>query len=241
MPDAPALPPFGGLTEPRVLIVDDHSSVRMGLNSCVRELWVRASVTECGSFQGALEALERVPYDLVILDLMMPNGSPEEMQRVVRGAAGAKVLVMSMVEDAEVIKRTLALGVAGFLPKSASLAATRLALAMVMDGETYVPAQILSGGREAYERTARHAPSPVAGGRADRAGLTAMQMRVLREMNTGASNQMIANALDLALPTVKAHVAAVMQKLKAKNRTQAVLIAQEAGLLQLEVPGVSTQ
>lgn len=218
----------------RVLLVDDHPMVRAGLANAVRGVAANAEVDETDSVAGALERLQQGEYRLILLDLMLPDASPDVLKTIDQAAGGADILVVSMLEDPKWVRRVLEEGAAGFLPKSSSPAVTKHALNLVLEGETYVPRQVLSG-----EEAGSGAASGAAGGQwsnpdpqaARRFGLSPMQQRVLVELGKGHSNQQISDDLGIALSTVKAHVGAVIQKLDARNRTHAVLIGREAGLL----------
>lgn len=187
-----------------------------------------SAVRECGSAREALATLAEAPCDLVILDMLLPDSDGETLSRVADAAGDAKVLVLSMVEDAGAVRRALEAGAAGYLPKSASPSLTRHALRLVIDGGVYIPEQVLGddggdGDRPCAVAAVAPGPDPVA---IERSRLTRMQLRVLVEMARGASNKQIAETLDLSISTVKAHVGAVIRKLDARNRTQAVLTAQ---------------
>jgi len=216
----------------RVLLVDDHPMVRAGLASAVRAISPGAEVDECDCLEIALARLGADDYRLVLLDLMLPDASPDVLRTVAGAARGAPILVVSMLDDPKWVRRTLADGAAGFLPKSSSPAVTRHALTLVLEGETYVPPHALHdesvSGSAGAAAGAWSAPDPEAW---RRFGLSPMQRRVLVELGTGVSNQQISEDLGIALSTVKAHVGAVIQKLGARNRTHAVLIARESGLL----------
>jgi len=130
------------------------------------------------------------------------------------------IVVVSAREEAAVIGRALAHGAAGFIPKSSDAATIGAALAQVLEGERWLPpglplelpASGAAGGRE-RDIAARVAE------------LTPQQFRVLQMLATGQLNKQIAHALGISEATVKAHMTAVLRKLGANNRTQAVLIA----------------
>ena len=206
--------------------------VRAGLANAVKGVAAHAEVDETDSVAGALERLQQNEYRLILLDLMLPDASPDVLKTIDQAARGADILVVSMLEDPKWVRRVLEEGAAGFLPKSSSPAVTKHALNLVLEGETYVPRQVLNGddaGPAAGVSGGQWSnPDPQA---ARRFGLSPMQQRVLVELGKGHSNQQISDDLGIALSTVKAHVGAVIQKLDARNRTHAVLIGREAGLL----------
>jgi DNA-binding NarL/FixJ family response regulator len=214
----------------RVLIVDDHPTVRSGLAHMVDSVADSAHIDESDSADGALGQLQSYEYDLVLLDLMLPGAGEDMLDRITEAAGSARILVISMIEDSSYVRRALDSGASGYLPKTASPAVTRDAVRLVLDGGTYIPEQALREGSVGDGAS----PHPMRGldpAAAARAGLTRMQHRVLLEMARGASNKQIAEALGLSISTVKAHVGAVIRKLGARNRTHAVLTAQREGVV----------
>jgi DNA-binding NarL/FixJ family response regulator len=125
------------------------------------------------------------------------------------------VCVVSAVENAGAIRRSIALGAAGFVPKSSPPARIREAIAAILGGGTWTPPDV----------------DPVADPDEDEAlaarlrSLTPQQLRVLMMMGEGLLNKQIAYKLGVSEATVKAHVSAVLQKLDVDNRTSAVLAA----------------
>ncbi len=130
--------------------------------------------------------------------------------------------MISATSDREHIARALELGAVGFIPKSASREVMVSAMKLIFSGGIYVPPEILSRSQ------ANSAPAPVAAAPCEKPpppeelGLTNRQMDVLTLMMQGKSNKSICRALDLAEPTVKNHVTAILKALKATNRTEAV-------------------
>jgi DNA-binding NarL/FixJ family response regulator len=126
------------------------------------------------------------------------------------------ICVVSASEDAATIRRSMALGAAGFVPKSSPPAEIRRAIEAILAGNTWMPPGFEHGdplSREDDDLAARLR------------SLTPQQLRVLMMMGEGLLNKQIAFALEVSEATVKAHVSAVLQKLGVENRTQAVLAA----------------
>lgn len=219
-----------------ILIVDDHATVRSGLRLMIDTALDKARVRECASVGEALDHLSAGRFDLVILDMVLPDSDAGTLEAIGKAADGARILVLSMIEDSDAVRRALDAGASGYLPKSASPAVTAHALRIVLDGGVYIPEQALRPGQEgapghlSVPDPTRILPTPDPHA-IDRARLTRMQIKVLSEMARGASNKQIADTLDLSVSTVKAHVGAVIRKLEARNRTQAVLIAQNSRIV----------
>jgi DNA-binding NarL/FixJ family response regulator len=137
------------------------------------------------------------------------------------------VVVISAFEDRHLVEEAIALGAAGFIPKSTPRQEIVAALHRIAKGEIYMP----SSSEEAPLPLGAHRPELDVAHRL--ATLTAQQLRVLQLLGTGKLNKEIAHELDIAEPTVKVHVSAILQKLKVYSRTQAVVLA--ARLLSPEV------
>jgi DNA-binding NarL/FixJ family response regulator len=132
--------------------------------------------------------------------------------------------VISGRDDASIVERTLAHGASGFVPKSSPVDSIVGAVKAVLRGELWMPRRM--GGETqapALDRSEADAASRLA-------TLTPQQFRVLSMVSAGLLNKQIAAELDLSEATIKAHMTAIMQKLGAGNRTQAVLFAQKLAL-----------
>jgi DNA-binding NarL/FixJ family response regulator len=172
---------------------------------------------------------EHADLELILLDLNLPDASGFSVLSELRERHPAiSVVVLSASEDRRDVAKALELGALGFIPKSAQRAVMLGAFNLIFSGGIYIPPEILP-------RSASHYTSP-AFATAARAlpaaelGLTQRQMDVLALMMQGKSNKAICRALDLAEPTVKNHVTAILRALNASNRTEAVLAAGSRGL-----------
>lgn len=204
----------------RVLIADDHPMVRDALARTVHELEPAAEVHQAGDFDSLLRLALEGSADLVLLDLNMPGmGGIAGLQRLRARLPTIPVVVASGQDDAATIRAVLAAGAAGFIPKSERPEVLLGALRLVLAGGVYVPPRSLD------------APPPAAVSPAGAAGLlTPRQRDVLRAMSHGQPNKLIARELGLTEGTVKIHIAAILRALQARNRTEAVVRANELGL-----------
>ena len=132
------------------------------------------------------------------------------------------VVVASAQDDPTTIRAALAIGVKGFIPKSAASALLLQALRVVCAGGVYIPSRTLEGVENGL-------PSPGA----TTWGLTPRQLDVLRLLLKGQPNKTIARQLNLTEGTVKIHIAAILRGLQVRNRTEAVVRARELGLTHL--------
>ncbi|WP_342643969.1 response regulator transcription factor [Rhodoligotrophos ferricapiens] len=198
------------------IIADDHPLFRDALRHALTAAYAGAQVEEAGSLDQVTALLEQHDaLDLVLLDLKMPG---------VHGLAGLAFLraqfpevptvVVSATEDPPVIRRAMALGASGFIPKSAPAGTIRRAIEHVLSGEVWLPPDVEATSTEEDE-------TDVLARRL--ATLTPQQVRVLMMLREGMLNKQIAYALGVSEATVKAHVSAVLQKLGVESRTQAVI------------------
>jgi DNA-binding NarL/FixJ family response regulator len=202
----------------QVLIADDHPLFRGAMREAVGGLFDRIEVTEAGTFEEVVARLEGGgEVDLILLDLQMPG---------VRGFSGLMYLraqypslpvaVVSANDDPAVIRRCMAFGAAGFLPKTLGIESLRDAIARVLAGEMWSPPDV---------ELAAEADADSAAVIQRLATLTPQQVRVLMMLSTGLLNKQIAYELGVSEATVKAHVSAILQKLGVESRTQAVIAA----------------
>jgi DNA-binding NarL/FixJ family response regulator len=206
----------------KILLVDDHVLVREALRGVVAELQPNAAVLEAATCAGAFSLLQQhADLGLVLLDLNLPDRNGLDALEDLRDRYPATAVVMlSGANDRESVAAALAKGALGFIPKSASREVLVSAIRLVLAGGIYIPPEILMD----VEHPTAPAPSP--GGRsAAELGLTPRQVEVLALMMQGKSNKLICRTLQLAEPTVKNHVSAILKALGAANRTEAALAA----------------
>ena len=187
-----------------------------------------AEVEIAGSCSRALDLAKAAgPFDLLMLDLNIPQEDPLDNLRATREACpDTPIVVFSASEDPVHLRAALELDVQGFIPKSARPEVIEAALRLVLAGGRYLPEPVrvmaLAGAADDLGAEA---------GQPGAAALTARQIEVLRMLAGGAENKQIARTLGISPYTVKAHVAQVLQVLGASNRTQAVDMARQQGVL----------
>jgi len=159
----------------------------------------------------------------------MPGATPVEGVRRLREAApGSPILVVTGIEDDQVLLDMFDLGVAGFVPKISSPTILELAIRLILAGGQYLPERMVK--LTTRPPGANGEPPRFAAG-ASFSKLTVRQIEVLRMIATGKSNKEIARALSLSPATVKAHVAAVIAALGTTNRTEAAFAARNFGVI----------
>ncbi len=196
--------------------------VRGALVLAVEAAFGRVDIQESASLDELLAQLETLGVaDLVLLDLCMPGVNGFTGLLTVRANyPETPVAVISSLEDQHYVHEAIALGAAGFIPKSTPRPQITAALHKIAAGEIYIPsdAQRLDMAPAKDAVTDRDTAQRLA-------TLTAQQLRVLQLMGTGKLNKQIAYELDIAETTVKVHVSAILQKLNVYSRTQAVVLA----------------
>jgi DNA-binding NarL/FixJ family response regulator len=201
----------------RLLIADDHPLFRGALRQAVAGLFQHVEIGEAGSFEDVARLLEHGgEVDLILLDLTMPG---------VRGFSGlmylraqypsVPIVVVSANDDPGVIRRCMAFGASGFIPKTLGIEEMRDAVARVLAGGVWTPPDVDLSAADAETATLM----------ARLASLTPQQVRVLMMLSEGLLNKQIAYELSVSEATVKAHVSAILQKLGVESRTQAVIAA----------------
>jgi DNA-binding NarL/FixJ family response regulator len=216
----------------KILIVDDHVLIREALRGVLRELKGEAvAIIEAQDSHQAMQQLKQNPdVELILLDLGLPDRDGfQTLAELSAGYPTISVVVLSAYHDRASVMKVLDFGALGFIPKSAERKVMMSAFNLIFSGGIYIPPEIL----------VRHEPGPMPGpallaqpvrpaSGAD-IGLTERQLEVLALMMQGKSNKAICRALDLAEPTVKIHVSAILKALKAANRTEAVIAAGALG------------
>lgn len=202
----------------RFVIADDHPLFRGALKEAVSDLFDSSVVYEAGGFEELQSLLEREgDVDLVLLDLAIPG---------VRGFSGllflraqfpaVPVVIVSATEEPGVIRRCMAFGASGFLPKTLDVEMMRSAIRRVIEGGVWAPLDVdLPDQIDADTRMLMGKIST----------LTPQQVRVLMMLSEGLLNKQIAFELNVSEATIKAHVSAILQKLGVESRTQAVIAA----------------
>jgi DNA-binding NarL/FixJ family response regulator len=216
----------------KVLLVDDHVLIRDALRGVLKELTDDAMVLEASDCRQAMQLIEANPdLHLILLDLNLPDRDGFAVLADLRKRfATISLVVLSALDDRDNVLRALDLGALGFIPKSATREVMVNALRLVFSGGIYIPTEALvrSGAKE---------PQPVSKRPLSPAdlGFTERQMEVLGLVMLGKSNKAISRILDVAEPTVKHHVTAILKALKVTNRTEAVIAV---GALYSQLPRV---
>ncbi len=211
---------MGGEDNPQILIVDDHPLYRAALRGAIAASVPYCEFLEADGVATLLDTLERhADVHLLLLDLNLPGAYGFSALAHLRGTHPAlPVIVVSAMDDPRTVRQALAFGAQGFVSKSENASSIGASVAAALRGELVTPAGL---GR-AVEADADPAALDVA---ARMALLTPQQFRVFGMLCSGRLNKQIAYDLQIMEATVKAHMTAILRKLGAANRTQAVLLA----------------
>ena len=202
-----------------VLLVEDHFLARIALRSVLAGHPQICVVGEAGDGEQGLAMYRALRPDVMLLDLRLPgtNGF-EVLTRVRREFADARVVVLSNYQGSEDVYRAVRSGAAGYLTKDASGQELIDAITTVHRDLRYLP-------RTALDRLAE---------RTSITDLTPRETEVLTCITQGRSNREIAEQLHISEKTVRIHVSAVLDKMGARDRTQATIFALQRGLVHLE-------
>lgn len=205
----------------RVILADDHIIFRQGLSRLLQAADDISIEGECGNGRDALELIRRTRPDVAILDLSMPHMDGIEVSRMVqKEGLNTKVLLLTMHKDPALAKRAVRTGISGYVLKDCAFDELLDSIRRVASGGLFVSPSV----QEKMPHT-EDKGHPI---------LSAKEKDILRWMAHGKGNWEIANILGITVSTVKFHVGNIMKKLDAVNRAQAVAVATQKGLIEIE-------
>lgn len=203
----------------RILLVDDHYLVRMGLASIISLEPDMVVCAEASTGEQALTLFRQHRPNVTLMDLRLPGASGSETTRAIRAEfPDARVIVLSTYVSDEEIYTALQAGAMAYLVKSVQREEMTDAIRKAAAGRRHIPPEV----------AARLAD------RMSRSHLSSRERDVLRLLVGGKRNREIASALDIAEGTVKLHVSSILGKLGAVDRTEAVTVALQRGIVQLD-------
>ncbi|WP_410787396.1 response regulator transcription factor [Kribbella sp. C-35] len=211
-----------------VVVVDDEPLIRSGLRAIINAEEDLTVVGEAGDGAEVLPLVRRTGADVVLMDVRMPAVDGIQATRLLLDSLdpAPRVLVVTTFENDDYVYDALRAGASGFLLKRTPPDDIIAAIRTVAKSESLLFPEAIRALALA------HVGAPAASG-LDRYQLTEREQEVLRLMARGLSNAEIAAELILGLQTVKTHVANVLSKLNARDRTQAVILAYESGFVPL--------
>jgi DNA-binding NarL/FixJ family response regulator len=203
----------------RILVVDDHFMVRMGLSASLNVEPDMEVVAEAANGETALESYRQHQPSLVIMDVRLPGSSgAETTAAIVQEFSEARILMLSTHSGEEEVFRSLQAGARGYILKGAMREELLRAIREVYEGRRYVDPVV----------------APLLAARMQHRSLTAREVEILRLVAKGWGNKEIAAALKIAEVTVKLHVSHVLEKLGVRDRTEAATVALQRGIISLD-------
>jgi DNA-binding NarL/FixJ family response regulator len=202
----------------RVMSVDDHPLLREGIVAVVNSQKDMLIVAQAATAREAVEQFRKHRPDVVLMDLRLPDMSGIDAMIAIReGSPDAKVIVVTTVEGDAEIKRALEGGARGYVLKSMPPKELVEVIRQVNAGKKRIPSEVAARLAEHFDGDA----------------LTAREVEVLAQVASGNRNRDIADKLFITEETVKVHIKHIMEKLDAKDRTQAVSIGIRRGIIHL--------
>ena len=203
----------------RVLIADDHAVVRAGLAAMIANEDDITVVAEAADGDEAVALYAEHRPDVVLMDILMPRLNGVEATRAIRAAhSDARVVALTMYEGDADIHRALSAGASAYLLKGARAADLMGAIRRVASGKRVIPAEVA-------DRLAEYTP---------RIELTAREVEVLRLVAKGLRNKEVARVIGRTEGTVKVQLKNIHEKLGVDDRTEAVTIALQRGIIHLD-------
>ena len=211
----------------RVLLIDDHALVRRGIEELLQSRGVQV-VASVGSGEEGVRRARELPADLILLDVRMPGMSGiETLERLRASGVRAPVVMLTMSREDADLSAALRAGARGYLLKDMEPEDLLPALQAAVQGDNVVAQELVGSlaglvrGDSAPAAPRRSAPFTE---------LTPRELEILEHIADGASNKMIARALDITDGTVKLHVKAILRKLGVRSRVEAAVTAVEHGM-----------
>jgi two-component system nitrate/nitrite response regulator NarL len=206
----------------RIAIVDDHPIFREGVAQTIRDESEMTIVAQGSSAEDAIRISTTLAPDVIIMDVSMPGGGIEAARVIQKSCPSVKMVMLTVSENEDDVVTALQAGVNGYVLKGCSGLELLQVLKSVYNCETYITSALAA---RLLARTKQ--PAAAVGKDAGLAALTYRENQVLELVSMGMMNREIGHSLKIAEKTVKHHMTEVMQKLNARNRVEAVLIARK--------------
>jgi DNA-binding NarL/FixJ family response regulator len=213
-----------------LMVADDHPLFREAIAAVIAAGLPESRLLEADSLAQAMQQAERLEadLDLLLLDLNLPDAEGlDGLCRLREVLPGLPVAILSAEQDRRTVLEAIELGAVGYIPKSTPREDLLAALERILEGDLYLPPQVMRRPPATPPPADRSLPATL---ETRLARLTDKQLEVLERLHRGASNKGIARELDIAETTVKTHVSAILRRLGVKSRVQAVLLAGQLDL-----------
>ncbi len=207
---------------PTVMLVDDHTMLRQGLRRSLETEGIPV-IAEASNGEEAIKmALDAKP-DVVLMDVSMPQiDGIEATRRLVQADARQRVVILTMHIDREVIERAMKAGAVGYMTKDSTVKEVVMAVKLAANGDRILSPRLA----EVMLQEAKHPDEHVS-------LLSPREEELLQHIADGLATSEVAEKMYISQKTVKNHLASIYEKLKARDRTQAVLMAVKMGIVKL--------
>jgi two-component system response regulator DegU len=211
----------------RLMLVDDHKMLREGLRRSLEE----EGFDVVGEASDGVEAVQKaadLKPDVILMDVSMPDmGGVEATRRIVQADPERRIVMLTMHADRDIIDQAIKAGAVGYLTKDCSIEEVSDAVRMAANGETALSPQLAATMLTEVRRIDGHQT------REEDRLVTKREEEVLQLIADGCSTPEVAAKLYISQKTVKNHLASIYEKLNARDRTQAVLLAVRMGIVKL--------
>jgi len=208
-----------------IVVIEQRLLIRDCLVKCLREIDLGCTILSFGSIEEWLETAGQYVPILILFSLQTQNADDSEigenLSRLNGNKTGAPVVILSDSEDTSRVVSALKCGVRGYIPTSVTLNVALEAMRLVGAGGTFAPTSALLDSRAPSASTPPHYDV------SKKVLFTARQLAVLVALRRGKANKQIAYELNMREGTVKVHVRHIMKKLRARNRTEVAIIAND--------------
>lgn len=213
----------------RVLIADDHERFRRGLKMVLEAEDGIEVVAQAGTGVEAVERVEELAPDVVLMDVRMPVQNGIEATRVIRGAfPSTRIIMLTVSDDEDDLFDAVKAGANGYLLKEVSIEEVADAVRAVVQGQSLITPSMAAKLIAEFGSLARRAEGVEA---RPSQSLTGRELEVLKRVAKGMGNEEIAAELGVTPPAVRNHVANILVKLQLRSRIEAALTAMEPRLL----------
>ena len=206
----------------RIMLVDDHAVVRAGVRRLLEQDTRFLVVAECDSGERAYQQYGEHLPDITVIDLSMPGmGGMEAIGRIIARYPTAKLLVLSMHENAAFASQAIKAGARGYLPKNGLAEELIGALESIANGQTYINANISTKITQQFLSNEENRLQQ----------LSAREFEIFRLLAEGSDSNLIANKLNISSKTVANYQTSIKQKLGINNSVELVRLAIRSGLI----------
>ena len=202
-----------------IIIADDHMMIREGLKQLLELDGTMKVIAEANDGEECLNLLnKRIHPDILLLDINMPkkNGI-EVLEYIKQNKIPVKVLILTVHNEVEYLLKAVDIGIDGYLLKDSSYDELKVAIDVVISGNTYIQPSLLPALNESMEDYALDKEKIEC--------LTKRELDVLRLISEGCSNKKISDGLSISERTVKNHISHIFRKIDVEDRTQAAVFA----------------